>query len=234
MPVFRLPEEYIFPRPERAEPDGLLAIGGDLEPARLIAAYRHGIFPWYAEGEPLLWWSPSPRLVLFPEEFHLPRRLARTLRQQRFTITADTAFEEVIASCAASPGRPNQETWITSDMQQAYCRLHILGYAHSLECWEKERLVGGLYGIALDRVFFGESMFTAKNDGSKACLTTLVSHASALNIELIDCQMTTAHLQRFGAREISRRHFQELLHRAITVCAPQKKWHLPQNLPTVC
>jgi len=226
MPVFRLPAEYIFPTTDLAEPDGLLAIGGDLSPERLITAYANGIFPWYSEGEPLLWWSPAPRLVLFPEEFHLPRSLKRTINKKRFSITADTAFAEVIASCATAPHREEKGTWITPAMQQAYIELHKLGFAHSIESWQGGELVGGLYGVCLDHFFFGESMFTKVNDASKVALASLIAATPKLEINIIDCQMTTNHLLRFGAREISRDAFQEQLENNIDQCRPQKKWRL--------
>ncbi len=226
MPVFRLIDDLVFPSPELAEPDGLLAIGGDLSPQRIILAYGSGIFPWYSEGEPILWWSPAPRLVLFPEEFHLPRRLQRTIKQKKFTVTADTDFERVIAACSQTANRKNNGTWITEDMQQAYIRLHHLGFAHSIECWQGDQLAGGLYGVCLDSVFFGESMFTTVTNGSKIALASLVQAAANLNIRMIDCQMTTEHLLRFGAREISRDAFLKKLDEYIQECTPQKKWRL--------
>ncbi len=226
MPVFRLNTDIRFPPPEMAEPNGLLAIGGDLSAPRLLEAYRLGIFPWYGEGEPLLWWSPAPRLVLFPNEFHLPKRLARTIRQQVFTITADTSFAEIIRNCARIRKQKREETWITTEMQQAYSHLHELGFAHSIECRHDGKIVGGLYGIAMGQIFFGESMFSRKTDSSKVALSALVSHALKTGIKLIDCQMTTEHLLQFGAREISREHWQKLLHRYITTTVPQKKWRL--------
>lgn len=226
MPVFQLTKDIIFPPPHLAEPSGLLAVDGDLSPARLLTAYRAGIFPWYAEGEPLLWWSPTPRLVLFPAEFHLARRLARTMRQNIFTLSADLAFPEVIAECATLRQQSGEGTWITEDMRQAYCRLHELGFAHSIECRQGGVLVGGLYGVCLDSVFFGESMFSRVSDASKVALAFLVAQARANDIHLIDCQMTTAHLLRQGAKEISRDYFQKLLRQHITKIAPQKKWRL--------
>ncbi|NIA04734.1 MAG: leucyl/phenylalanyl-tRNA--protein transferase [Proteobacteria bacterium] len=226
MPVFQLNTDITFPAPDLAEPNGLLAIGGDLSAPRLLEAYRRGIFPWYGEGEPLLWWSPAPRLVLFPDEFHLPKRLARTIRQQLFTITTDTSFAEIIKSCAQTRKQKGEETWITEEMQQAYSRLHELGFAHSIECRYEGKIVGGLYGVALGQVFFGESMFSRKRDSSKVALSALVSHALKTSIKLIDCQMTTEHLLGFGAREISREYLQKLLHRYATKTMPQKKWRL--------
>ncbi len=226
MPVFRLIDAPIFPDPDFAEPDGLLAIGGDLSPARLIMAYTQGIFPWFSGGDPILWWSPTPRLVLFPDEFHLPKRLRRTIAAGTFTVTADTAFATVIAACATSSGRLEQGTWITAEMQQAYCRLHELGFAHSIECWQDDQLAGGLYGVCLDQIFFGESMFTKVTDASKVALAVLVRQAAHLNLAMIDCQMTTEHLLRFGTRELPRDMFQAQLNAHISSCLPQKKWLL--------
>lgn len=193
---------------------------------RLLSAYRLGIFPWYDEKSPLLWWSPAPRLVLLPDEFHVPKRLARSMRKQTFTVTADTAFSRVIADCAGFRGKNREQTWITPDMQKAYIRLHELGYAHSIECWQDSILAGGLYGIALDRVFFGESMFTRVQDASKTALHALVQYALRSDISLIDCQIRTEHLAGFGAREISREDFQNMLQRFIRTVEPQKKWRL--------
>ena len=229
MPVFQLPSELIFPDPDFAEPDGLLAVGGDLVPERLIEAYRLGIFPWYAEGEPLLWWSPTPRLILLPEEFHLPRRLARTMRKQVFTITADTVFTRIITECGETRKRSGEGTWITGEMREAYSRLHELGYAHSIECWQDNTLVGGLYGVCLDRVFFGESMFSRVNDASKVALATLTAQCKKKGIKMIDCQMTTDHLLRFGAKELSRTTFRQQLTTLIRHRGGQKKWRLEGN-----
>ncbi|MEA2114587.1 MAG: leucyl/phenylalanyl-tRNA--protein transferase [Thermodesulfobacteriota bacterium] len=226
MPVFQLSNDIIFPAPDFAEPDGLLAIGGDLSAARLITAYRQGIFPWYSEGDPILWWSPAPRLVLLPEQFHLPRRLARTIRKQQFQVSADTAFAEVISSCASLRKESGEGTWITEEMKDAYIHLHELGFAHSVECWFEGKLAGGLYGVCLDRVFFGESMFSRKSDASKIALATLIRYAEQVGIRAIDCQMSTSHLLRFGSREIEREEFQEILERFIQIIVPQKKWRL--------
>lgn len=227
MPVFQLNRELNFPAPELAEADGLIAVGGDLSPARLLAAYRQGIFPWYGEGDPILWWTPSPRLVLFPEEFHISRRLARIIRQQTFSVTADHAFKKVITNCAAKRSNKRADTWITQDMVTAYCRLHDLGYAHSIECWHENRLVGGVYGVSLDRLFFGESMFSDMSNASKIALHGLVRLAIKKGITLIDCQMRTDHLVSLGAREISRTAFQHHLREYIAELQPQTKWRLP-------
>ena len=226
MPVFQLNEQIIFPPPHLAEPEGLIAVGGDLSTERLLAAYRVGIFPWYGEGEPILWWTPDPRLVLFPEEFHPARRLLRTVKQNKFNVTADVAFAEVITNCAEQRSPNRLETWITGDMIDAYCSLHELGYAHSIECWQKGILVGGLYGIALGGVFFGESMFSSTSNSSKVALYYLVQHARQAGIKLIDCQIHTKHLISLGAREIPRSKFQKYLHSCIPEISTQSKWYL--------
>lgn len=229
MPVFRLIDAHIFPDPEFAEPDGLLAVGGDLNPARILTAYSQGIFPWYAVGDPILWWSPAPRLVLLPDEFHLPRRLRRTIKSGKYNVTADRAFAQVVTACATASGRREKGTWITPEMQLAYNRLHGLGFAHSIECWREGVLAGGLYGLCLDQIFFGESMFTWERDASKIALAALIDQVRHLGIALIDCQMTTEHLVRFGARELSRETFRAYLDTHINGCLPQKKWRLPRT-----
>lgn len=226
MPVFQLNQEIIFPAPELAEPDGLIAVGGDLSPERLLAAYRLGIFPWFGKGDPILWWTPSPRLVLYPEEFHISRRLARILRQNIFSLTADHAFKEVIMNCAAKRATKRTDTWITREMVDAYCLLHERGYAHSIECWQDGRLAGGVYGISLGRVFFGESMFSHRSNASKIALNGLARLAMHKGIALIDCQMRTDHLVSLGAREISRISFQQHLRTYIPELIPQNKWKL--------
>jgi len=197
-----------FPPVEQAldDPDGLLAAGGELSPAWLLAAYRRGIFPWYTEDQPILWWSPDPRLVLIPGRLRISRSLRRTLRQQRFDVRFDTAFADVIAACA-EPREPGGGTWISAEIQQAYLRLHELGYAHSVESWVDGTLVGGLYGIALGRAFFGESMFSRRSDASKVALAHLAVHLKRLGFAAIDCQMTTAHLLSLGAEEMPRAKF---------------------------
>ncbi len=204
-----------FPPVERAlaDPSGLLAAGGKLTPPWLLAAYERGIFPWFNPGEPILWWSPDPRLVLFPGEVHLSRSLRKTLRRHVFEVRFDTAFARVVAGCAA-PRESSGGTWITSEMQAAYLRMHELGYAHSVESWADGRLMGGLYGIALGRVFFGESMFSRATDASKVALAHLAAYLERQDFAVIDCQMTTAHLLSLGAREIPRRVF----------CAGLAKW----------
>lgn len=192
------------------EPDGLLAAGGDLSPRRLIAAYRRGVFPWYAVGQPILWWSPDPRAVLFPAEFRCSRSLRKSLRARGFEYAVDAAFEDVIAACAAP--RDNQfGTWITPEMQAAYTTLHRQGFAHSIETRLDGTLVGGLYGVRLGRVFFGESMFSRETDASKAALAHLVSLCLSNGIALIDCQLASKHLASLGSRNIPRSRFQALL-----------------------
>jgi len=224
MSLFQLTDEIIFPQPSLADKNGLLAIGGDLHPDRLVAAYRSGIFPWFSPGDPLLWWFVDPRLVIFLTEFKISRRLARDIKQGRFRVTYDRAFARVIASCAQIRQEEGEGTWIGGQMQNAYCRLHELGYAHSVECWQGDILAGGLYGIALDRIFFGESMFTRVSNGSKVALAALVSRLNKMNFHLIDCQMTTHHLLSFGAREISGTEFLDQLKLSIQTTVPGGKW----------
>ncbi|MFZ5509479.1 MAG: leucyl/phenylalanyl-tRNA--protein transferase [Pseudomonadota bacterium] len=197
-----------FPPVETAlkNPNGLLAAGADLSPQRLLAAYRRGIFPWYNTGEPILWWSPDPRMVLFPAEIRLSRSLRKTLAQGRFQVRLDTAFAQVVRACA-EPRAGQNGTWITREMQEAYGRLHELGYAHSVESWQEERLVGGLYGVAIGRTFYGESMFTRVTDASKVALAHLCRYLERKGFAVIDCQMVTRHLASLGARPIARSRF---------------------------
>jgi leucyl/phenylalanyl-tRNA--protein transferase len=205
--IFRIPPQHLFPDPSYAEPSGLLGVGGDLDPDRLLLAYRSGIFPWYSRGQPILWWSPDPRTVLVSDEITVPRSLAKRIRQNRFRITLDRAFERVISQCG-SIRRPEQHgTWITPEMRRAYVQLHALGYAHSVEAWEGEELVGGLYGVAVGKLYAGESMFTLRPDASKVAFVHLVRQLSRWGYPLIDCQVHTAHLERFGSREIPREEY---------------------------
>lgn len=211
---FRLPDQHIFPDPRLAEPNGLLACYGDLHPDRVLRAYSLGIYPWYSEGTPILWWSPDPRMVLVPNELEVGRSLRKRIRQTPYRLTMDTAFDEVIERCASVP-RPGQEgTWITTDMKDAYRTLHRLGHAHSVEAWEGEVLVGGLYGVVVGRAFCGESMFASAPDASKIAFTELVGQLQAWGCTLIDCQVYTDHLARFGAREIPRDEFLSKLEHA--------------------
>lgn len=200
-----------FPPEREWLPSGLVAVGADLSPRRLVQAYSRGIFPWYTQGSPILWWSPAPRCVLFTEELHVPRSLARTLRRGHFSFTINKAFIEVIRGCAETR-RPGQNgTWLTSSMIAAYLGLHRLGLAHSVECWLDGGLVGGLYGVALGRIFFGESMFHTRPDASKAALVTLIRCMRDQDFLLLDCQQTTPHMERLGAREIPRLRFLRLV-----------------------
>ena len=208
-----------------AEPNGLLAAGGDLSPERLIAAYRRGIFPWFSAGQPILWWSPDPRMVLFVDEFRTSHSLSKRVRRREYEIRVDTAFRDVIDSCAAMPRAGQGGTWITSEMIDAYCELHRRGIAHSVESWRDGTLCGGLYGMALGRVFFGESMFARETDASKVALAHLVATLRQQGVPLIDCQQETAHLQSFGARPISRTQFAGHLHALIHSTEPVAGWH---------
>ena len=204
MPVYQLTADLIFPPPRLAEPEGLLAVGGDLSPERLLLAYASGIFPWYSEGDPILWWSPNPRLLLYPGELHISRSLARTLRKGRYAVTMDTDFKTIINGCARYRGKKRDGTWITDEMVAAYTELHEKGYAHSVEVRCDDAIVGGLYGISLGRAFFGESMFSARTDASKVALVHLSNYLHARKFDFIDCQLPTDHLLRMGAREVHR------------------------------
>lgn len=215
-----------FPPVERAlaEPNGLLAAGGDLSPERLLAAYRHGIFPWYSAGQPILWWSPDPRMVLWVDEFNASRSLRKRIRQRQFELRSDTSFADVIEACAAAPRAGQFGTWITPQMINAYADLHRRGYAHSVEAWKDGRLVGGLYGLALGRVFFGESMFASETDASKVALAGLMGILRGLGVELVDCQQETEHLASLGARPIPRREFAAQLDGLINSMHPCAAW----------
>jgi leucyl/phenylalanyl-tRNA--protein transferase len=223
------PRDIRFPAPEQAltEPNGLLAFGGDLRPERLLAAYRLGIFPWYQDDQPILWWSPDPRAVLIPERIHISRSLRRAWQRSELKITMDQSFAGVIQGCAESTAeRPG--TWITAAMQRAYCRLHELGHAHSIEVWRGSELVGGMYGIALGGVFFGESMFSRVTNASKIALVHLCGQLRQWGFAVIDCQVSSNHLRSMGACEISRREFQQLLeqHTARSLPCNGRPWQL--------
>ena len=215
MPVFRLPNELIFPDPGLAEKDGLLAVGGDLSEDRLLLAYSMGIFPWYSDGSPILWWSPDPRLVLMPGDLKVSRSLRQVIKKGVFTVTMNTAFEEVIRHCSEIDRRGQNGTWITGEMIDAYIRLHRAGYAHSVESWHDGELAGGLYGLALGKAFFGESMFAKKSNASKVAFVTLVENLCKLDYHFIDCQVTTEHLKRLGAKEVTRKKFLGMLKKAL-------------------
>jgi leucyl/phenylalanyl-tRNA---protein transferase len=218
-----------WPALERTRADGIVAIGGDLKPARLLAAYRRGIFPWYSEGQPILWHSPDPRFVLQPEALHVPRSLARLLRKAPYRLTLDTAFDQVIDACAQTD-RPGQNgTWITRDMRAAYLNLHREGWAHSAEAWREGQLVGGLYGVAIGGVFYGESMFALAPDASKAAFVTLVQQLRRWGFGLIDCQQETNHLERFGATLWPRARFTAELSRLVTQPGRPGPWRFDEE-----
>jgi leucyl/phenylalanyl-tRNA--protein transferase len=223
--------ELWFPDVELAlqEPDGLLAVGGDLSEDRLLLAYRSGIFPWYGPGQPILWWSPDPRLVLFPDRLRVARSLAKTIRKAAFSITIDQAFDAVINACAEP--RPGQAgTWIIPEMMAAYRELHAAGYAHSVECWQEGKLAGGLYGVAIGRTFFGESMFARTTDASKVAFVGLVRQLSRWGFPLIDCQVYTAHLASLGAEMIPRRKFIRMLEHACRQPASDTPWRIDRDI----
>jgi len=231
VPIHRLGREIAFPEPSLAEPDGLLAVGGDLSAERLLTAYAEGIFPWYDERSPILWWSPDPRLVLAPEELHVSRRLRRTVRSGRYRVTADAAFERVIRRCAAR-ARPGQRgTWITREMKEAYVGLHRLGFAHSFEAWEGDALAGGLYGVSLGAAFFGESMFADRPDASKVAFVRAIEWLRAHGLRLVDCQVRTEHLVSLGAREIPRDEFLARLRAALDAPTIRGKWEMAAPPP---
>jgi leucyl/phenylalanyl-tRNA--protein transferase len=229
MPVYRLRADPAFPPPSEAEPSGLLAVGGDLSTERLLRAYALGIFPWY-EKPPILWFSPDPRMVIAPGALHVSRRLRRTLRQGRFTVRLDTAFERVIGSCAAIPRAGERGTWITPEMIRAYGALHEQGFAHSCEAWQGDALVGGVYGVSLGSAFCAESMFHVVSDASKAALVTLVWQLEAWGFTLFDCQLPTPHLASLGARPWPRARFLEALESALRAPTRQGRWELDPDL----
>ena len=218
MPVYRLPSEPLFPPASEAEPSGLLAVGGDLSPERLLAAYSEGIFPWYSEGEPLLWFSPDPRMVLLTDRLRPDRGMRRTLKKADFDLRLDGDFELVMKACAEQPRPGAPGTWITRDMVRAYCRLHELGFAHSAEAWRDDELVGGVYGVSVGGYFAGESMFHRRSGASIAALVALLLQLRAWGVTLFDCQTYSAHVARLGARPWPRRRFIHELRRA---------WHRP-------
>ncbi len=217
-------EPVAFPLPRFAGKDGLLAIGGDLSEKRLLLAYRMGIFPWFSDDQPILWWSPDPRLVLYPDEIRISKSLKKVIKKKMFHLTMDTAFEQVINACAQVRRPDDQGTWIVKDMIDAYCRLHESGFAHSVEAWYKGKLAGGLYGISLGKSFFGESMFAYVSNASKSAFVALVDYLRKLSFDMIDCQVATAHLIRFGAIEISRNRFLDELEQSLDAPTRRGKW----------
>lgn len=224
MPVYALTNELRFPDPERASRDGLLAVGGDLRVERLLLAYQLGIFPWYDDDSPILWWSPPRRCVMDPATFHVSRSLQRVLRHGHFTVTFDHAFPTVIRACGATRIAEGKGTWIVPDMVDAYCALHDAGFAHSAEAWCDGQLAGGIYGVSLGRAFFGESMFTQITNGSKVAFAALAKKLAEWEFSLIDCQITNPHLQRLGSYEISRKEFLRQLTQALTFATRRGKW----------
>ena len=223
MPLFNLNAKADFPPASWAGPEGILAVGGDLSPRRLLRAYGSGIFPWYSDGEPILWWSPDPRFILFPAEIHVPRSMKKILNKKIFHLTFDRAFAEVIDGCA-QPRLDQNGTWITEEMRQAYVRLHMLGYAHSLEAWQDGELAGGLYGVALGRCFFAESMFHFESNASKVVLFALTRVLKKMGFILIDCQVYSQHLVAWGARPIPRRQYLELLRTGLASSTMRGNW----------
>jgi leucyl/phenylalanyl-tRNA--protein transferase len=218
-------QDLRFPPVEQASPEGLLAVGGDLQPERLLEAYRHGIFPWYNDDQPILWWSPDPRMVLFPDKLHISRSLKRSLRPGLFSVTLDRCFRDVMQHCAEPrPQYPDGGTWITAEMLEAYTRLHELGYAHSVETWQEGQLVGGLYGVALGGAFFAESMFTRASDASKVALVSLVRQLQAWGFRLMDCQQSSLHIKMLGAEAIPRHNFLDHLTAALALPDRRGLW----------
>ena len=227
MPVFILSDKIAFPQTHLAPKDGLLAVGGDLSQKRLLLAYSMGIFPWFSDNEPIIWWSPDPRLVLYPRDVRVSRTLKKIIKKNMFHLTMDSAFDQVINQCAQTRLQNNEGTWLVKDMIDAYCKLHESGFAHSVEAWYDNKLAGGLYGISLGRCFFGESMFAHFSNASNVALVRLVEYLNDLSFDMIDCQVTTDHLIRFGAREIPRVRFLEQLEKSLEKPTLRGKWSLP-------
>ncbi len=224
MSVYRLDRRLVFPPASQADASGLLAVGGDLRPERLILAYASGIFPWYSKGQPILWHSPDPRTVLRPSALHVPRSLRKAARKAPYRLSLDAAFRKVIEACAATPRSGQEGTWITREMKDAYSELHRQGVAHSVEAWQEKRLVGGLYGVSLGAAFFGESMFALEPDASKLAFVALCERLSNWGVCLVDCQVYTAHLARFGAEQWSRRRYLSELRKALRVPTRPGPW----------
>ncbi len=207
MPIFELTKEIIFPDPELADNSGIIAVGGDLTPRRLLQAYRSGIFPWFNEADPRVWWSPDPRMVLYPAEVKISHSMKKVLKDKVFSVTFDNDFEAVIHFCKTQPRQGQKGTWITKEMMEAYEKLNEMGYAHSVEVWKNDKLAGGLYGVSIGAMFAGESMFSKENNASKAGFITLAKTLEKLHFRMVDCQIYTAHLSSMGAREISRKKY---------------------------
>ena len=229
MPIFKLNNDIVFPNPNLAEPDGLLAVGGDLTPERLIEAYRVGIFPWFSEGEPILWWSPDPRMVLFPENFKRHKNLSKTVKSNVFTVKFDLEFEKVIELCSSVNREGQFDTWITDQMKDAYINLHRLGIAHSVEVSVDNELVGGLYGLSIGSCFFGESMFHTVTDASKVALWHLVDRMILWDFDMIDVQQETRHLRSLGATAVNRKDFLHLLNNSVNKKGKIGSWDLTKT-----
>ena len=230
MPLFRLSDNIEFPPAWLARSDGLLCIGGDLCPQRLILAYRNGIFPWFSHSEPILWWSPDPRLILLPAEIRISRSLKKKIRKAPFSIRVNTDFEQTIVACSQPRRNEPAGTWLVDEMIEAYIRLHRMGVAHSVEAWQGNQLVGGLYGISIGTSFFGESMFSRVPDASKTALVALAQELFLQGFKMIDCQVTSGHLLRMGAREISRDRFLDILSPSVDEPAPDDLWQPGRRL----
>ena len=213
MPVFLLGENSHFPPAELATAEGVVAVGGDLSPRRLIRAYAHGIFPWFSEEGPIIWWSPDPRLVLFPDEVHISKSMRQVINKNQFRVTLDQNFAQVVENCRR-PRKGDEGTWITDEMAEAYCRLHHRGYAHSVEVWQGNRLAGGLYGVSLGRCFFAESKYYSVSNASKFALIWLARMLKRLEFPIMDCQVSSDHVKSLGARDVSRDEFMEILIKA--------------------
>ena len=213
MPIYRLPNELVFPHPSLAEPDGLLAVGGDLTTERLLLAYSNGIFPWFSEEDPILWWSPNPRCIIYPRDINISKSMRKFLRKNPYTVTFDTCFRQVMSLCGSLR---TEGTWVTPEMLESYCTLHNLGLAHSVETWHEGKLVGGLYGVSLGRCFFGESMFSTMDNASKTALITLAARLVERNFLMIDCQVHSKHLESMGATNINRHMFLKLIEVGLT------------------
>jgi len=224
MAIYKLCDELIFPDPSQAEDEGLLAVGGDLRLDRILLAYSMGIFPWYSDGQPLLWWSPNPRAILIPDQVHISKSLRRTIKNHKFSVRFDTQFADVIRNCSTTKRDGQGGTWITDEMIAAYCGLHGAGFAHSVETYHQEELVGGLYGISLGKAFFGESMFSHQTDASKIALVMLAELTGRLGFDFIDCQLPTEHLSSMGADEISREDYLVKLGFALSNQTFQGNW----------
>ncbi|MDA3939253.1 MAG: leucyl/phenylalanyl-tRNA--protein transferase [Spirochaetia bacterium] len=224
-PYFNETDYFQFPDVNKANPEGIVGMEGNLSPGMLLSAYRQGIFPWYSEGEPILWWSPDPRMVLFPKNIHISKSMKRTFTKNRFSFSMDNQFREVINSCGGIPRKHEDGTWITSEMKDAYTLLHELGWGHSVEVWDDNELVGGLYGLSIGSVFFGESMFSLKTDASKAAYIFLAQILGQLGFSMIDCQLYTPHLESLGAEKIDRQKYMSLLNKGLEAETRRGKWN---------